>query len=83
MGYAPKSEPTNTGPRARYIMKAADAHQKGRSGRWQGRYCDCPFLIVEGRGVLVPRSMALPELAMLSRLAQVVRRLDSMPLRLP
>jgi rhamnose utilization protein RhaD (predicted bifunctional aldolase and dehydrogenase) len=49
----------------------------GRSGRWNGRYCDRPFLIVEGRGVVVRRFMAPPELAMLSGLAQVVLRINS------
>ncbi len=54
----------------------------GPSGRWRGRYSDRPFLIVEGRGVVVRKSIAPPELAMLSGLAQVVRRLNSAaPLR--
>jgi hypothetical protein len=54
----------------------------GRNGRWNGRYSDRPFLIVEGHGVVVRRSMAAPELAMLSGLAQVVLRLNSgAPLR--
>ena len=49
---------------------------------WQSRYRGRPFLIVEGRGVVVARSMAPPELAMLSGLAQVVQRLDgAAPLR--
>ncbi len=53
-----------------------------RSGCSNGRYSDRPFLIVEGRGVLVRRSITPPELAMLSGLAQVVRRLNSSaPLR--
>ena len=54
----------------------------GWNGRWNRRYSDRPFLIVEGRGVVVRRSMAPPELAMLSGLAQVARRLNSAaPLR--
>jgi rhamnose utilization protein RhaD (predicted bifunctional aldolase and dehydrogenase) len=46
-------------------------------GRRCGRYRDRPFLIVEGRGVLISKSITPPELAMLSGLAQVVRRLNS------
>jgi hypothetical protein len=54
----------------------------GSGGRWEGsRHCDRSFLILDGRGVVVSRSMAPPELAMLSGLAQVVRRLNS-PARL-
>lgn len=50
--------------------------------RWQSRYCNRPFLMIEGRGVLVSRSMGPAELAMLSGLAQVVQRLSaSAPLR--
>lgn len=50
--------------------------------QWQGRYRDRPFLIIEGRGVVVSRSLASAELAMISGLAQVVQRLsDSAPLR--
>lgn len=44
---------------------------------WHGRYADRPFLIVEGRGVVVRKSMAPAELAMMSGLAQVVQRLGS------
>ncbi len=55
---------------------------KSQSGRWSGSYSDRPFLIVEGRGVVVRKSIRPPELAMLSGLAQVVRRLSSSaPLR--
>jgi hypothetical protein len=50
--------------------------------RLQSRYCDRPFLVIHGRGVVVSRSMAPAELAMLSGLAQVVRRISaSTPLR--
>jgi rhamnose utilization protein RhaD (predicted bifunctional aldolase and dehydrogenase) len=46
------------------------------------RYGNRPFLIVEGRGVLVNRSTTPAELAMISGLAQVVLRLNSAtPLR--
>jgi rhamnose utilization protein RhaD (predicted bifunctional aldolase and dehydrogenase) len=49
---------------------------------WRSRYCDRPFLIIEGRGVLVSRSMTPAGLAMISGLAQVVQRLGaSAPLR--
>ena len=41
-----------------------------------------PFLIVEGRGVVVSRTITPAELAMLAGLAQVVQRLSaSAPLR--
>jgi len=50
--------------------------------QWQARYRDRPFLIIEGRGVVVSRSLASAELAMISGLARVVQRLgDSAPLR--
>jgi rhamnose utilization protein RhaD (predicted bifunctional aldolase and dehydrogenase) len=45
--------------------------------QWQSRYGDRRFLIVEGRGVIVSRSMAPAELAMISGLAQVVQRLSA------
>ena len=49
---------------------------------WKSRYRNRPFLIIQGRGVLVKTSIAPAELAMLSGLAQVVQRLDlSSPLR--
>jgi rhamnose utilization protein RhaD (predicted bifunctional aldolase and dehydrogenase) len=49
---------------------------------WQTRHRNRPFLIIEGRGVLVNRSIAPAELAILSGLAQVVQRLrESAPLR--
>jgi rhamnose utilization protein RhaD (predicted bifunctional aldolase and dehydrogenase) len=50
--------------------------------QWKDRYCDRPFLIVEGRGLIVSRSLTRPEIAMLSGLAQVVQRLSaSAPIR--
>ncbi|HEY3823484.1 MAG TPA: class II aldolase/adducin family protein [Bryobacteraceae bacterium] len=49
---------------------------------WECRYRNRPFLIIEGRGVLVSRSIAPAELAMLSGLAEVVQRLSpAAPLR--
>jgi hypothetical protein len=45
--------------------------------QWQSRYGNRPFLIVEGYGVIVSRSMAPAELAMISGLAQVVQRLSA------
>ncbi len=46
------------------------------------QYRDRPFLMIEGRGVLVRRSMTPAEHAMLSGLAQVVQRIPaSAPLR--
>jgi rhamnose utilization protein RhaD (predicted bifunctional aldolase and dehydrogenase) len=44
---------------------------------WRSRYDDRPFLIVEGRGVVVSKSMTPAELAMMSGLAQVVLRIDA------
>jgi ribulose-5-phosphate 4-epimerase/fuculose-1-phosphate aldolase len=50
--------------------------------RLQSRYCDRPFLVIHGKGVVVSGSMAPSELATLSGLAQVVQRLSaSTPLR--
>ena len=49
---------------------------------WQSRAGNRTFLIVQGRGVIVRRSITSAELAMISGLAEVVRRLDaSSPLR--
>jgi rhamnose utilization protein RhaD (predicted bifunctional aldolase and dehydrogenase) len=49
---------------------------------WQSRYCDRAFLIVKGRGVIVRKSIASAELAMISGLAQVMQRLNaSAPMR--
>jgi hypothetical protein len=45
--------------------------------QWQRRYDDRPFLIVDGYGVIVKRSMAPAELAMISGLAHVVQRLSA------
>ena len=44
---------------------------------WKDRYRDRPFLIIEGRGVIVSRSLTPPEVAMLSGLAQVTQRLEA------
>jgi hypothetical protein len=50
--------------------------------RWQSRYAGWPWLIVEGRGVLLRSDIAPAELAMISGLAQVVQRLGAnAPLR--
>jgi len=50
--------------------------------QWHAQYRYHPFLIIEGRGVVVSRSIGSAELAMLSGLAQVVQRLSaSAPLR--
>ena len=46
-----------------------------REDDWQRRYGHRPFLIIEGRGVIVRRGITPAELAMLSGLAQVVQRL--------
>jgi rhamnose utilization protein RhaD (predicted bifunctional aldolase and dehydrogenase) len=49
---------------------------------WRRRHSDRPFLIIEGRGVVVSRTIAPAELAMISGLAQVVQRLGATtPLR--
>jgi len=49
---------------------------------WQRRYRNRPFLIIEGRGVIVSRTIAPAELAMISGLVQVVQRLSATaPLR--
>ncbi|HTS48963.1 MAG TPA: class II aldolase/adducin family protein [Bryobacteraceae bacterium] len=54
----------------------------GPGDDWQTRYRNRAFLIIERRGVLVNRSIAPAELAILSGLAQVVQRLrESAPLR--
>ncbi len=51
-------------------------------GQGEAQYRDRPFLIIEGRGVLVHKSMMPAERAMLSGLAQVVQRIPaSAPLR--
>jgi len=50
--------------------------------RWPDRYCNRPFLIIKGRGVIVSRSMKPAALATISGLAQVVQRLSACaPLR--
>ena len=49
---------------------------------WQRTYRNRPFVIIEGRGVIVRRTLAPAELAMISGLAQVVQRLcAAAPLR--
>jgi len=54
----------------------------GPGDQWQHEYDNRPFLIIEGRGVLVSRTIAPAELAMISGLAQVVQRLSATaPLR--
>jgi rhamnose utilization protein RhaD (predicted bifunctional aldolase and dehydrogenase) len=51
-------------------------------GDWRDRYRDRPFLIVEGRGLIVNRALTPSEIAMLSGLAQVVQRVPaSAPVR--
>ncbi len=51
-------------------------------GKCDAQYRDRPFLMIEGRGVLVRKSMTPAEHAMLSGLAQVVQRIPaSAPLR--
>jgi len=51
-------------------------------GQGESQYRDRPFLMIEGRGVLVSKSMTPAERAMLSGLAQVVQRIPaSAPLR--
>jgi ribulose-5-phosphate 4-epimerase/fuculose-1-phosphate aldolase len=51
-------------------------------GQGETQYRDWPFLMIEGRGVLVHKSMMPGERAMLSGLAQVVQRIPaSAPLR--
>ena len=54
----------------------------GAGFAWQGPYLDRPFLIIEGRGVILRKSMVAAEIAMLSGLLQVVQRLGaSTPIR--
>ena len=48
-----------------------------RGDQWQHRYFNRPFLIIEGRGVIVSRTIAPAELAMISGLARVVQRLSA------
>jgi rhamnose utilization protein RhaD (predicted bifunctional aldolase and dehydrogenase) len=50
--------------------------------QWGRRYCTRPFLILEGRGVVIGNAMTPAERAMISGLAQVVQRIGaSAPLR--
>ena len=68
------------GSRTPEQFRAINYHGPGNG--WQDRYSERPFLVLKGRGVVVNRSMAPVELAMLSGLAQVVQRLNaSTPLR--
>jgi hypothetical protein len=49
---------------------------------WASRYRSRPLLLIEGRGVLISRSMTSAECAMISGLAQVVQRIPaSAPIR--
>jgi rhamnose utilization protein RhaD (predicted bifunctional aldolase and dehydrogenase) len=50
--------------------------------QWASRYRSRPLLVIEGRGVLIGRSMTSAECAMISGLAQVVQRIPaSAPIR--
>jgi rhamnose utilization protein RhaD (predicted bifunctional aldolase and dehydrogenase) len=50
--------------------------------QWASRYRSRPLLVIEGRGVLISRSMTSAECAMISGLAQVVQRIPaSAPIR--
>jgi hypothetical protein len=50
--------------------------------QWASRYRNRPLLLVEGRGVLISRSMTSAECAMIGGLAQVVQRIPaSAPIR--
>ena len=46
-------------------------------GQWTARYCNRPLLLIEGRGVLIGKSMTSAECAMISGLAQVVQRIPA------
>jgi rhamnose utilization protein RhaD (predicted bifunctional aldolase and dehydrogenase) len=51
-------------------------------GQWAARYRNRPLLLMEGRGVLISRSMTSAECAMIGGLAQVVQRIPvSAPIR--
>ena len=45
--------------------------------QWAARYRSRPLLLIEGRGVLISRSMTSAECAMVSGLAQVVQRIPA------
>ena len=50
--------------------------------QWAARYRSRPLLLIEGRGILISRSMTSAECAMISGLAQVVQRMPaSAPVR--
>jgi rhamnose utilization protein RhaD (predicted bifunctional aldolase and dehydrogenase) len=54
----------------------------GHRDQWESRYGTRPFLIIEGCGVIVRRTMTSAQHAMMSGLAQVIRRISSSaPLR--
>jgi rhamnose utilization protein RhaD (predicted bifunctional aldolase and dehydrogenase) len=62
------------------VFRPVPCPQPGEA--WQRRYSGRPFLVIEGRGVLVSTTIAAAELAMVSGLAQVVQRLPATaPLR--
>jgi rhamnose utilization protein RhaD (predicted bifunctional aldolase and dehydrogenase) len=46
-------------------------------GQWGSRYCNRPFLIIEGCGVIVRTTMTPAQRAMMSGLAQVIQRITS------
>jgi hypothetical protein len=48
-----------------------------RRNQWESRYSSRPFLIIEGRGVIVSKTMTRAERKMISGLAQVVQRISS------
>ena len=51
-------------------------------GRWHNRYRHRPFLIIQGRGVLINRAIKPTEFALISGLVQAVQRLsESAPIR--
>jgi rhamnose utilization protein RhaD (predicted bifunctional aldolase and dehydrogenase) len=45
--------------------------------RWQSLYRNWPFLIIQGRGVIVGRTMTPAGLAIISGLAQIVQRINT------
>ena len=47
-----------------------------RRNQWENLYSSRPFLIIEGRGVIVSRTMTRVEHKMLSGLAQIVQRIS-------
>ncbi len=57
------------------VFRSIPCPDAGENWRW--RYHNRSFLILEGRGVLVSRTIAQAELAMISGLAKVVQRLGA------